>query len=107
MVVVGACGCWKLENELGVLAGLAEHFNPTSVVGDDAVADGKTEPHTLSHVLGGEEGVKDLVPDFLRNAGAVVLDGEMTLSLRVKAESLMQGVSPSGYFLVAMASRAF
>ncbi len=47
---------------------------------DDAVDHGEAEPGALADLLGGEEGLEDLVDDLRRDAGAGVLDLEQRRS---------------------------
>src|SRR5579863_9560162 len=61
------------DRELGELADAAVDLDRTTVLlGHDVIADREAEPGALAGRLGREERLEQLIPDFVRNADAVV-----------------------------------
>src|SRR5579859_2975992 len=60
--------------ESRAFTGLAFDADPTVRLFHNAVDRGEPKPGSLSHRLGGEEGIEDLMQDFRRNSGAVIRD---------------------------------
>src|SRR5580700_7769990 len=67
----------QVDREFGELADSAVDLDRAAMLlGDDVPADRQTEAGALAGRLGGEERLKQLVPDLGRNAGAVVADAD-------------------------------
>ena len=62
---------------------------------DDAVADGQAEAGALADALGGEEGLEDLVAGALRDAGALVADGEVDAAAALGPRAALTRTVPS------------
>ena len=73
--IVGGRNVARNENAEGrALAELRIHVDETAGLLDDAVDGREPEPGALADILGGVEGVENLVDDLRRDAGAGVLD---------------------------------
>src|SRR6202040_1432546 len=67
----------QADGEFGELPDTAvDRDRATVLLGDDVPADRQAEPRPLAGRFGGEERLKQLVPDLWRNAGAVVADAD-------------------------------
>jgi hypothetical protein len=64
----------QIHGKLGALPNVGLHVDPTTVIANDAVADGKSETCPLAHVLGREERLEDVRQDLWLDSRPFVFD---------------------------------
>src|SRR5438105_4864107 len=72
----------QVHDEVRSVPDLGLDLNMAAVFLDDAVADAQAQARPLAQRLGGEEGVKNAVPNSRINTVAVVLDVDLDAVLR-------------------------